>query len=249
MSFNVVIPARYASTRLPGKPLADIAGRAMILRVLDQVHLSGADDIVVATDDERIVEQVTKAGFDAQMTRTDHESGSDRVMEVAALRGWSPDSVLVNVQGDEPLIPPAVIDQVAALLQDAEVATLSTPITSAEDLANPDVVKVVCSDAGLALYFSRSPIPFDRDQTSTIAQSNHWHRHIGIYGYRVSALQRFVAMPAADLERLEKLEQLRLLAADMKIRVASACEHVPAGVDSPEDLTRVLAALGASREH
>lgn len=243
MSFNVVIPARYASTRLPGKPLADIAGRAMILRVLDQVHLSGADEVVVATDDERIVEHVTGAGFDAQMTRVDHESGSDRVMEVATLRGWSPDSHLVNVQGDEPLIPPAVIDQVAALLNDAEVATLSTPITRETDLANPDVVKVVASNSGLALYFSRAAIPFDRDQTASVTKSGQWQRHIGIYGFRVSALQQFVAMPMAELERLEKLEQLRLLAADMKIRIAPACEFVPAGVDSMEDLERVLGVL------
>lgn len=243
MSFNVVIPARYASTRLPGKPLADIAGRAMILRVLDKVHMSAAREVVVATDDERIAECVTSAGFDAQMTRADHESGSDRVMEVAALRGWASDSLVVNVQGDEPLIPPAVIDQVANLLVEADVATLSTPILSASDLANPDVVKVVSSDSGLALYFSRSAIPYDRDQTTPVEKHGPWQRHIGIYGYRISALRRFVDMPMAALERLEKLEQLRILAADMKIRVASACESVPAGVDSPEDLERVLAAL------
>lgn len=243
-SFVVVVPARYASMRLPAKPLALIDGRAMILRVVDRVMRSDASEVVVATDDERIADVVRGAGMDVAMTRADHPSGSDRVMEVARQRGWSEDSRVVNVQGDEPLIPPAVINQVAQLLDAADVSTLSAPLLPA-DLANPDAVKVVTSDAGDALYFSRAPIPWNRDDGAGDGAAGR--RHIGIYGYRVRALDAFVAQRPSTLEQIEKLEQLRLLSAGVRIRVGQAVEPVPAGVDSPDDLTRVEAVVRAAR--
>lgn len=235
-SFSVVIPARYASTRLPGKPLSLIDGREMILRVVDRVAMSNAATIVVATDDDRIAEVVVRAGFDVCMTRTDHPSGSDRVMEVAVQRGWPSTARIVNVQGDEPLIPPAVINQVADLLDSADVSTLCVPLSSNE-VANPDAVKVVCDEVGQALYFSRAPIPWNRDAAAGDAALAR--RHVGIYGYRVRALAGFVEMPPSALELSEKLEQLRLLSAGVRIQVGTAVADVPPGVDSPADLARV----------
>lgn len=246
MNFYVVIPARFASTRLPGKPLADIDGVPMIVRVAQQATRSGARDVVVATDDARIVDAVTQAGFAAELTRQDHPSGSDRVMEVASLRGWQPDDIVINVQGDEPLIPPAVIEQVADCLS-ADVslaaATLCEPITGRDQVFDPNAVKVVCRDDGRALYFSRAPIPYARDHfvnnTAALPESAQWWRHIGIYAYRLWALKKFVALPPGRLEQLESLEQLRLLENGLEIRVDEACKPVPGGVDTPEDLQRV----------
>lgn len=250
MSFNVVIPARYASTRLPGKPLVDINGLPMIVRVARQASASGASEVVIATDDERIVETVRGAGFAAELTRPDHPSGSDRVMEVAERRGWEESEVVINVQGDEPLIPPSVIRQVAACLTAVPGFAAATLCEHLEDPAlvfDPNVVKVVCGEDHGALYFSRAPIPYARDAfaagTSSLPPGGHWRRHIGIYAYRVGALRRFVTTPPGILEQLESLEQLRLLENGMRIRVEVACEAVPGGVDTPADLERVRLAL------
>jgi 3-deoxy-manno-octulosonate cytidylyltransferase (CMP-KDO synthetase) len=244
--FKVVVPARYRSSRLPGKPLADLHGKPMVVRVAERCAASGAEEVVIATDDVRIVEAVTSAGFEATMTRADHASGSDRVMEVARLRGWDDDAIVINVQGDEPQIPPAVVMQVAQILQADQarrVATLCEPIGEVEVLTDPNVVKVVRDRWGRALYFSRAPIPYERDEPPGNAGRDRGGpiglRHIGVYGYRLSALQQFVELPVSDLERAEKLEQLRLLENGIAIFVTEACETVPAGVDTRADLERV----------
>ena len=247
MSFKVVIPARYASARLPGKPLLDIAGRAMIEWVVASAASSGAEEVLVATDDARIA---TRVGERALMTQASHQSGTDRIAEVARLRGWSERTIVVNVQGDEPQLPPALISQVASLLErhaDADIATLCTPISGLHEFLDPSAVKVVTSETGVALYFSRAPIPFDRDGASRgVASQSRFDgacRHLGLYAYRVDALRRLSALPVSPLERIEKLEQLRALQAGMKIVVAVAESPPPAGVDTPEDLERVRAAL------
>jgi 3-deoxy-manno-octulosonate cytidylyltransferase (CMP-KDO synthetase) len=244
--FKVVVPARYGSSRLPGKPLADLHGKPMIVRVAERCAASGAEEVVIATDDVRIVEAVTSAGFEATMTRADHASGSDRVMEVARLRAWDDDAIVINVQGDEPQMPPAVVMQVAQILQAdpaRPVATLCEPIREVAVLTDPNVVKVVRDRWGRALYFSRAPIPYERDEAPGNSGQDRGRpiglRHIGVYGYRLSALQQFVELPVSDLERLEKLEQLRLLENGIPIFVTEACETVPAGVDTPADLERV----------
>ena len=246
--FSVVIPARYASTRLPGKPLADIVGLPMIVRVARQASSSGAREVVIATDDERVRSAVRKHGLDAVLTRTDHQSGSDRVMEVVAEKGWAPDHIVVNVQGDEPLIPPVVIEQVARLLIDnpgVSVATLCEPIDDPARVFDPNVVKVVRNVDGRALYFSRAPIPWRRDDFANADRSGlslrekAWSRHIGIYGYRVAGLARFCELPTGSLERIETLEQLRLLENGIDIIVGDAVAEVPGGVDTPADLDRV----------
>lgn len=255
MEFKVVIPARFASSRLPGKPLADLGGEPMVVRVARQASRSGASEVVVATDDPRVLEAVTAAGFAARSTRPEHPSGSDRVMEVADQCGWPDDAVVVNVQGDEPLIPPAVIDQVAGLLQDpgARVATLGEPIDDLSRIFDPNVVKVVVGADGCAIYFSRAPIPYARDAFAAGARrgpppdATGWLRHIGIYGYRLEALRRFVSLPPGRLERLEALEQLRLLENGIAIRLAVATAPVPGGVDTPADLQRVRAVLAEGR--
>ena len=246
MKFYVVIPARFASTRLPEKPLAQIDGVPMIVRVAKQATSSGASEVVVATDDARIVDALVQAGFAAELTRADHPSGSDRVMEVASRRGWRSDDIIINVQGDEPLIPPAVIEQVAASLNaDASLAaaTLCESITRREQVFDSNAVKVVCRDDGRALYFSRAPVPYARDdfanESAALPDTDQWWRHIGIYAYRLWALEKFVALPPGRLEQLESLEQLRLLENGMEIRVDEACEPVPGGVDTPADLQRV----------
>ncbi|MEZ5560743.1 MAG: 3-deoxy-manno-octulosonate cytidylyltransferase [Pseudomonadales bacterium] len=248
--FKVVIPARYASTRLPGKPLADIGGRPMIERVAERAALAGADEVVIATDDQRVADAVSGSGHHVMLTRADHLSGSDRVMEVVARRGWSDDTRVINVQGDEPLIPPEVIAQVAdelARAPDVGVATLCEPIADLAQVFDPNVVKVVREHGGLALYFSRAPIPYHRDHFATLdphpagplPATAGWFRHIGIYGYRVATLRRFVSLPPSPLELAESLEQLRLLANGIRIQVAQALAEVPGGVDTPADLERV----------
>jgi len=245
MPFHVVIPARYGSTRLPGKPLLDIGGRPMIQWVVDAACRSSATEVLVATDDARIAAAVADPrghGSPAVLTRADHPSGTDRIAEVARLRGWSDDTIVVNVQGDEPQIPPALIDQVANLLvrdSRADLATLCTPIENAEEFANPNVVKVVSSADGAALYFSRAPIPHVRD-ADTAGHAGAF-RHLGIYAYRVSALLRLTALPVSRLEALEKLEQLRALEAGMRIAVAVASARPGVGVDTPEDIERLRA--------
>lgn len=248
MSFVVVIPARYASTRLEGKPLINFAGKPMIEHVYQAALLSGAEQVVVATDDARIVDAVKRFGGDVCLTRTDHESGTDRLQEVASLRGWADEQIVVNVQGDEPLIPPAVIDQVAQNLAEQTLASASTlcwPILSQEQMFDPNAVKVVADATGMAMYFSRAPIPWHRDsfQLKPDIQAAGATRHIGIYAYRVGLLHQFIQWPTASLESIERLEQLRILANGHRIHVAMANCEVPAGVDTADDMERVKATL------
>ncbi|MDM3872128.1 3-deoxy-manno-octulosonate cytidylyltransferase [Porticoccus sp. W117] len=250
MSFLVVIPARYSSTRLPGKPLRDIAGHTMIERVYRQAQASDAERVIVATDDQRIADVVTGFGGEVCMTSADHPSGTDRLQEVAGKLQLAPEQIVVNVQGDEPLIPPSVINQVAANLagnSEAGVSTLCEPIETTADFANPNIVKVVGNHTGMALYFSRAPIPWPRDHAieqgglrDALPEQLKPMRHIGIYGYRVEQLNRFVTWPAAPLETIECLEQLRFMWQGVGIHVAEACAAVPGGVDTPEDLQRVI---------
>lgn len=254
-AFKVVIPARYASARLPAKPLLDLGGRPMIQWVIKAAWDSGADEVLVATDDERIAAVAISPGSGqsiAVLTRADHLSGTDRIAEVASQRGWDQRTIVVNVQGDEPLLPPALIVQVAALLEqhaDADIATLSTPVTSLHEFLDPNAVKVVTARDGRALYFSRAPIPWTRDGApqglSSQVSFTGAQRHLGIYAYRVDALQRVTALPPGELELTEKLEQLRALQAGMKLVVAQAAAMPPAGVDTEADLLRVRAALSA----
>lgn len=247
MGYRVVIPARYGSTRLPGKPLVDIAGKPMILRVAEQALSSSAAGVVVATDDSRVADAIGGSGADAALTRSDHRSGSDRVMEVVESKGWPDDEIVVNVQGDEPLIPPVVIDQVAALIDDeCGVATLSEPIMELDEVFDPNVVKVVVDRRGRALYFSRAPIPWHREAFDDVTPRRigaEWRRHIGIYAYRVETLKAFVSYPPSRLEEVEALEQLRLLDHGHAIAVAEAVAPVPGGVDTPADADRVRAVL------
>jgi len=247
-AFSIVIPARYASTRLPAKPLRDIAGKPMIQRVYEQAAAAGAQRVIIATDDERIAAVVAGFGGTAMMTRADHQSGTDRLQEVAARCGFGGDDILVNVQGDEPLIPPEVIRQVAANLAAnplAAAATLCEPITTTADFHNPNIVKVVCDSAGFGLYFSRAPLPWPRDHFLAGAEGLpaglNARRHLGIYAYRVRELDDFVSWPQAPLETIECLEQLRFLWQGRRIHVADACKTVPGGVDTKEDLARVIA--------
>jgi 3-deoxy-manno-octulosonate cytidylyltransferase (CMP-KDO synthetase) len=246
MGFRVVIPARYASTRLPGKPLADIAGQPMIVRVAVAARRVKALGVWVATDDERIVAAVRQHGFDAVMTRADHVSGTDRIAEVANQLKWDDADIVVNVQGDEPLLDPALIEAVANALRgdpDAAMATAAHPLTAASDFFNPNVVKVVCDVRGRALYFSRAPIPWDRDHFAdgrdALPAGLAAQRHIGLYAYRVSFLRRFGQLAACPLERFEALEQLRALWHGYPVQVVSVDHPPAAGVDTREDLERV----------
>lgn len=258
MAFNVVIPARYASTRLPGKPLLELGGRPMIQWVIEAALRSGAQEILVATDDARIAaaaEDPRDPGRTlAVMTRDDHPSGTDRIAEVAALRGWDPRTIVVNVQGDEPLLPPALVDQVAALLERdtrADIATLCTPIEHLDEFLDPNVVKVVTADDGAALYFSRAPIPWHREGAVPQAAGGAAlptrfagaQRHLGIYAYRVAALRRLTGLPPSELEKAEQLEQLRALQGGMRLVVGQACTPPPAGIDTRADLERARARI------
>jgi 3-deoxy-manno-octulosonate cytidylyltransferase (CMP-KDO synthetase) len=256
MPFHVVIPARYASTRLPGKALLEIGGKPMVQWVVEAAARSGAQDVVVATDDERIARAVRdprrSGDAIAVMTGTHHASGTDRIAEVAALKGWSATTVIVNVQGDEPQIPAEVIDQVASLLQAdtrAQMATLCTPITSLSEFLDPNVVKVVYADDGTALYFSRAPIPWSRDTAPEgFASQTHFagaQRHLGIYAYRAEVLAALTRLPASTLESTEKLEQLRALQAGMRIKVAMAAKLPGPGIDTAEDLERIREKLAS----
>ena len=248
MTFTVVIPARFSSTRLPGKPLQDIAGKSMIQRVYEQARQSSADRVIVATDHQQIADEVTRFGGEVCMTSPDHPSGTDRLQEVVAQHGFAEDHVLVNVQGDEPLIPPAVIEQVAANLINntvAGIATLCEPITDEARFNNPNVVKVVTDHQGMSLYFSRAPVPWPRDfsddRVAAMSAILQPMRHIGIYAYRVGLLNRFVQWPVAPIEALECLEQLRFMWNGERIHVARAVADVPGGVDTEQDLQRVVA--------
>jgi 3-deoxy-manno-octulosonate cytidylyltransferase (CMP-KDO synthetase) len=250
MGFRVVIPARWASTRLPGKPLADIAGKPMVVRVAEAAARSGADEVLIATDDQRVVESTTAHGFSALMTRAGHASGTDRLAEAAMLRGWHDDVIVVNVQGDEPLIDPALIAQVAGALAadaDAAIATAAHALTDIVEFFNPNVVKVVVGETGRALYFSRAPIPWPRDAFATtrdaLPPGLPVRRHIGLYAYRVGFLRCYSQLPPVAIEQWESLEQLRALAHGFAIHVVD-CTHAPApGVDTAEDLVLVRRAF------
>lgn len=234
--FMVVIPARFASSRLPGKPLLDIAGKPMIQHVYNRACESDASAVVIATDDQRIADAADAFGARVVMTRADHQSGTDRIQEVAAILGLADDAVVVNVQGDEPLIPPQTINQVAENLvkyPQAGISSLFHTIHDASELMNPNAVKVVTDAQGFALYFSRSPLPWQD------AEPVHGKRHIGIYGYRVSTLNQFVSWPRSLLEVSERLEQLRAMHHGVRIIMDEAVQRVPAGVDTPEDLEAV----------
>lgn len=246
MSFKVVIPARFASTRLPGKALVDIAGLPMVVRVAQRAALSRADEILIATDHESIREAASRHGFFAIMTRPDHASGTDRLAEVVEQLGWNDETVVVNVQGDEPLIEPALIDQVAAELEGdagAAVATACHAIAGAAEFFNPNVVKLVCDARGNAQFFSRAPIPWPRDAFSVTRDSLPVgfpaRRHIGIYAYRAAFLRRYQDLAPSPLEAFEALEQLRVLWHGFRIRVSEVESAPPGGVDTPEDLDRV----------
>ena len=249
MRFHVVIPARFASTRLPGKPLLDIAGRSMIQHVLEQACASSADEVLVATDDARIAAAVSDPrgrGIPAAMlTDPALPSGTDRVAAVAAARGWSDDAIVVNVQGDEPFLPPMLVDQVAAALaaeSSAGLATLAEPIRTLAEFMDPNVVKVVVASDGSALYFSRAPIPWSRDGApeglSSQSVFRDGLRHVGIYAYRVGVLKRLTSLPPSRLEQIERLEQLRALEHGIRIAVAACGTDPGFGVDTAADLER-----------
>lgn len=250
--FRIVIPARYASTRLPAKPLADIGGKPMIVRVLERVQDAGALETWVATDHAGVRDAVEAAGGKVVMTRADHPSGTDRLAEVAALRGWADDDIVVNVQGDEPLIDPGIVTEVAQVLaQDpgASIATAAHAIQDPDEVFNPNVVKVVCDGAGGAQYFSRAPIPWARDAWSegahTLPEGLPVLRHVGLYAYRVGFLRRYASLAPSPLEHWEALEQLRALWHGYRIRVLELTQSPAAGVDTPQDLERVRAFFAA----
>lgn len=250
MSFTVVIPARYQSTRLPGKPLADIAGKPMIQWVYEQAIQAGADRVIIATDDERVEKAVIGFGGDVCMTSPNHESGTERLAEVVELMKIPDDHIIVNVQGDEPLIPPAIISQVANNLatSNAPMATLAVEISDETEVFNPNAVKVLTDKDGYAMYFSRATIPWDRDNFAnndkTIAQP--LMRHIGIYAYRAGFINTYINWQPTTLEKIECLEQLRVLWYGEKIHVEVAKEAPAAGVDTPEDLEVVRAIIAQS---
>ena len=259
---HIVIPARFKSTRLSGKPLLEIHGKPMILWVAEKARAADfADDMCIATDDERIAKLCTEAGFEVVMTRHDHASGTDRLAEVAAIKGWGKEDIVINMQGDEPLVPPLLLEQVKTLLvkdSASVMATLYEPIEDFESFMRPSVVKVVNATVNQqqrALYFSRAPIPCDRDLALAMACDNKdgasldidpkppkaAYRHLGLYAYRVSLLEQFVAWPQTPLEVLESLEQLRILENGGHIAIAAAALQLPAGVDTQDDLDRLNA--------
>jgi len=249
--FVVAIPARYAASRLPGKPLRQLAGEPLVLHVARRALAAGAREVWVAADDQRIAEALRGSGVHVAMTSTGHVSGTDRLAECARIAGWSDDTVVVNLQGDEPFAPAAGIRAVAELLRDtgAEMATLAAPVADAEMLFDPNTVKLVQAANGDALYFSRAPLPWPRDafarDRTQLPEGGHWLRHIGIYAYRAGFLQRFAAMPPGRLEQIESLEQLRVLEAGFRIAVTPTPASFPPGVDTPEDLARAEAHIAA----
>ncbi len=249
--FKVVIPARYASTRLPGKPLLDIAGKPMIVHVCERAQEADAGQVVVATDDQRIFDTVTALGIQVVMTDPNHQSGTERIAEVASTLGWADNEIIVNLQGDEPLIPPEYIRDVAAALagqQQAGIATLAAKIQDADEIFNPNAVKVVLDKNGYALYFSRAPMPWNRASFPAhhvIDATGLPHlRHIGMYAYTVGFLQRYCGWSTSPLEGIESLEQLRILWHGEKVLVKIVDKTPEAGVDTEEDLWRVALSLG-----
>jgi 3-deoxy-manno-octulosonate cytidylyltransferase (CMP-KDO synthetase) len=254
MGFIVIIPARYGSSRFPGKPLADLCGKPMVVRVAEQAVRSGASEVIVATDHDGIAAAVRAAGHDVVMTRADHVSGTDRLAEVAASRRYGARRIVVNVQGDEPLIAPALIRRVAENLEshrEAQIATAAHPLAAVRELTDPNVVKVVLDRAGYALYFSRAPIPYARDAYArgirALPRGLPVYRHLGIYAYRASFLRDFSKLEAPAIERFEALEQLRALAHGYRISVAITRSTPQPGIDTPADLQRARRVLARSR--
>ncbi len=251
--FKIVIPARFQSSRLPGKPLLDICGKVMIQRVFDCAIESGAESVVVATDDVRISKVVEEFGGEVVLTSSNHRSGTDRLAEVANAEGWDDDVIVVNLQGDEPLMDPQLLFQVADNVQrneNVDMATLATPISARKDIFDPNVVKVVCNQSGLALYFTRAPVPWVRedykdDTNRGLPAGIQPLRHLGIYAYRVGALKKMSALPPCALEQAESLEQLRALWYGMKIHVGTIDKAPGHGVDTAEDLERVRQVMTA----
>ncbi len=242
----IAIPARFGASRLPGKPLREIAGKPLIAHVIDRALGFDAGELVVATDDERIARVAEDRGVRAVMTESTHATGSDRLAEVGRVMRWTDQTIVVNLQGDEPLMPQSCLHAVITALQadpDAAAATLSTPIERIEEIFDPNCVKLVTDQRGRALYFSRAPIPWARDawakSRGELPDGAVAHRHLGLYAYRAATLQRFARLPQSPLEKLESLEQLRLLENGMPIAVTRAPEPIPAGVDTEEDLERV----------
>lgn len=241
MTFKVYIPARFASTRLPGKPLLEVGGKPILQHVYDNACASGAAEVVIATDDERIANAAAAFGGTVALTSSAHPSGTDRIAEAVAARGEADDTVIVNVQGDEPLLPAAVIAQVAALIDAGEaidIATICEPLDAPAAVTNPNIVKVVRGAGDRALYFSRAPIPYTRDGDINVA---HYRRHVGIYAYRAGYLRRFVALPVSVLEQTECLEQLRALAHNAVVVAGDAVADCGIGVDTPADFERLAA--------
>lgn len=260
--FKAVIPARYASTRLPAKPLLDLGGKPMVVRVAERAMASGAEEVLVATDHPEVAAAAAAHGISVVLTRADHPTGTDRLAEVVAQRGWDDDTLVVNVQGDEPLIDPALVRGTAEQLavSGAAIATVGHPIHDLADFLNPNVVKLVQRGDGDALYFSRAPIPWPRDAMAKLRLGNggvlpsagavpdgvHVLRHIGLYAYRASFLKAFAGLSVAPLEQWESLEQLRALHHGYRISVA-VCDEAPApGVDTPEDAARMQALFAAN---
>ena len=253
--FTVVIPARFGSSRLPGKPLADIGGKPMVQHVYERACESRSERVIIATDDERIFKVSKDFGAEVCMTLANHPSGTDRLQEVARLYEMGDNEVVVNVQGDEPLIPATVINQVAENLMDnpgAGAATLAEPINKKDDMFNPAVVKVVSDQSGHALYFSRAPMPWARGSfaanEAALPEVDCFRRHIGIYAYRVNLLNEYVTWPQSPLEQLESLEQLRLLWNGHRIHVADAVETPPHGIDTKQDLEVIRQMIQEQRE-
>ena len=250
--FHVIIPARFAASRLPGKPLASIGDRPLIQWVWQRACASGAATVLIATDDERIRAAASAFGAECAMTAAHHVSGTDRIAEVVRTRGFAAEEVVVNLQGDEPMMPPSVIARVAQAVAEVpvtDIATAVAPIASLQEFLDPNCVKAVRGGDGSALYFSRAPLPWPRDSLAAgqpTSFAGAW-RHIGIYAYRVGTLLQFAASPPTPLEATEKLEQLRALELGMTVRLVALAESPPAGVDTPEDLERVRDALGVAR--
>jgi len=242
MSYKLVIPARYASTRLPGKPLLKLQNQTMIEHVIDKALKANANEVLVATDDKRIQETVVRKNIECEMTSADHQNGTERITEVALNRAWTSDTIVVNLQGDEPLMVPALLDQVASMLKEDEsaaIASLCLPLHDLESLRNPNIVKVVFDKNYYAQYFSRAAIPYPRDDQRFTA-----YRHLGLYAYRVGTLKKLMSLNPTEHEKTEKLEQLRALDHGLKIKMAIANGVPGHGVDTPEDLARVEKILG-----
>ncbi|AXW88159.1 3-deoxy-manno-octulosonate cytidylyltransferase [Lonsdalea britannica] len=247
MTFTVIIPARFASSRLPGKPLADINGKPMVVHVMERAQESGAERVIVATDHPDVEQVIRQAGGEVCLTSPDHSSGTERLAEVIERYRLPDDEIIVNIQGDEPMIPPVIVRQVAENLAGsrAGMATLAVPIVGSEDVFNPNAVKVVRDAEGYALYFSRAPIPWDRERFAQSKENvgDHFLRHIGIYAYRAGFVRRYVSWAPSELEKIELLEQLRVLWYGEKIHVDVAKAIPSVGVDTPEDLARVRLAM------